>query len=125
MTTEEKPDFFDRESAKLNDRDDITFFKPPPWAIHFNNDAQKEVGKLEFDDNGDLHFSGDADEAAKVFFTAVVKCNNQRFDDLSTLAKLGLEVVEDFLPNVANCALQDYGRLNDFMILAKKEFPDG
>lgn len=40
------------------------------------------------------------------------------------LAKMGYEVVKDFLPNVAHCALQDYGRLNDFMIKATEEFGD-
>ncbi len=44
--------------------------------------------------------------------------------DYADLAKTGYEVVLDFMPNVANCALQDYGRLNDFMIAAAKEFPD-
>lgn len=40
------------------------------------------------------------------------------------LAKMGYEVVKDFLPNVAQCALQDYGRLNDFMMKATEEFGD-
>jgi len=41
-------------------------------------------------------------------------------DQLKRLIKIGKEVVEDFLPNIGNCALQDYGRLNDFMIEAEK-----
>jgi len=93
-----------------------------PDLITFQNDKNEEIGKLSFDDNGDLHFTGNADEAAKVFFTAVVKLNNKRFDDLSTMGKMGYEVVQDFLPNVGQCALQDYGRLNDFMIMASKEY---
>lgn len=96
-----------------------------PWGIHFTNKKGKGVGKLEFDDNGDLHFSGDADEAAKIFFTTVVKLNNQHFDDLFTLLKMGVEVVDDFLPNIGQCALQDYGRLNNFMVMARKEIDDG
>lgn len=32
----------------------------------------------------------------------------------------GLEVVDDFLPNIGRCALQDYGRLNDFCIKARR-----
>ena len=40
------------------------------------------------------------------------------------LAKMGYEVVKDFLPNVAHCALQDYGRLNEFMIKATESFGD-
>ncbi len=31
--------------------------------------------------------------------------------------KMGLEVVEDFMPNIGQCALQDYGRLNDFYMV--------
>jgi hypothetical protein len=34
------------------------------------------------------------------------------------------EVVEDFLPNIGNCALQDYGRLNTAMIASKKRLKD-
>jgi len=121
---EEKPDFFERESVKLKDRDTQTFLIADslPWGIHFTNDKGKKVGKLEFDKEGDLHFSGDADEAAKVFFTAVVQLNNKYVDETNQLAKLGLEVVEDFLPNVGTCVLQDYGRLNDFMMQAKAKF---
>ena len=40
--------------------------------------------------------------------------------ELRALVKLGQRVVEDFLPNVGVCALQDYGALNDFMIQASK-----
>ena len=108
--------------ADGKDEDRLAFFDPPDWAINFTNDAGKDVGKLEFDKEGDLHFSGNADEAAKIFFTAVVKLNNQHVDDIRAMGKMGYEVVQDFLPNVGQCALQDYGRLNDFMILASKEF---
>ena len=104
---------------------DMKFALPEPWCVQFTNDDQKEVGKLEFDKEGDLHFSGDADEAAKIFFRCVIEKNNQHVDDIRSIAQMGLEVVEDFLPNVGQCALQDYGRLNDFMILATKEFSDG
>lgn len=38
----------------------------------------------------------------------------------SKLIKKLTEVVEDFLPNIGKCALQDYGRLNDAMIESKK-----
>lgn len=31
----------------------------------------------------------------------------------------GVEVVEDFLPNIGKCVLQDYGRLNEFLIESK------
>ena len=96
----------------------------PDWTIVFNNKENEEVGKLEFDKNGDLHFKGNTTEAAKIFFTCVVECNNQHVDDIRSMGKMGYEVVKDFLPNVGQCALQDYGRLNDFMILASEEYGD-
>ena len=96
---------------------------PIPWGIHFQGD-HGEVGKLEFDENGELTFSGNANESAQIFFDTVVKNNNQAITDERSLAKMGYEVVKDFLPNVGQCALQDYGRLNDFMIMATGEFGD-
>lgn len=105
----------------------ISLLQETPWEMHFMNADGKAAGCLKFDDNGDLHFSGDTDVAAKAFFTAVVKLNNQRFDDLYSLMKMGHDVVQDFLPNVGQCALQDYGRLNNFLIMAREEIgdPDG
>jgi hypothetical protein len=102
-----------------------TYFmaNPPDWGIHFQGD-HGEVGKLEFDKDGDLHFTGNADEAAKIFFRTVIEKNNKHVDDVRSLAKMGYEVVKDFLPNIGQCALQDYGRLNDFMIMATEEFGD-
>jgi len=97
----------------------------PEWNITFHDDKNKEIGRLEFDKEGDLHFKGNATESAKVFFTAVVSLNNQHVDDIRSMGKMGYEVVQDFLPNVAQCALQDYGRLNDFMIMAAKEYDGG
>jgi len=35
---------------------------------------------------------------------------------LKEMVAKGKRVVEDFLPNIANCALQNYGELNEFMI---------
>jgi hypothetical protein len=35
---------------------------------------------------------------------------------LRKLVAKGVAVVEDFMPNIGNCALQDYGRLNEFLI---------
>lgn len=96
---------------------------PQPWGIHFQGD-NGEVGKLEFDEHGELHFSGNATEAAKIFFDTVIKNNSQALDDERSLAKMGYEVVQDFLPNVGTCVLQDYGRLNDFMMQAAGEFDD-
>lgn len=36
--------------------------------------------------------------------------------ELKALVRKGRRVVDDFLPNIANCALQRYDELNDFMI---------
>jgi hypothetical protein len=94
---------------------------PEQWGIHFQGD-KGEVGKLEFNKHGELHFSGKATESAEVFFTAVIRTNNQEMENMRELAKLGYAVVKDFMPNVGQCALQDYGALNDFMMKAKEEF---
>ena len=100
----------------------LAFFEPPDWAINFTGDSGKDVGKLEFDKNGDLHFKGNATEAAKIFFRCVIEQNNQHVDDIRSMGRMGYDVVQDFLPNIGKCALQDYGRLNDFMIMAAKEY---
>ena len=39
---------------------------------------------------------------------------------LRDLVLMGEKVVEDFMPNIGRCALQDYGRLNEFLIEAAK-----
>ena len=44
----------------------------------------------------------------------------ERIEELEKLVLMGLEVVADFLPNIGSCALQDYGRLNQFLIAADK-----
>ncbi len=45
-------------------------------------------------------------------------------EEMRELAKQGYEVVKDFLPNIGQCALQDYGRLNEFMMAAAEKFGD-
>lgn len=39
-------------------------------------------------------------------------------EQLERLVKMGEAVVEDFLPNIGRCVLQDYGRMNDFLMEA-------
>ena len=95
-----------------------------PWNIVFNNEVGDEVGRLGYDSQGQLEFKGETDRSAEIFFTAVIRSNNQEMEDMRELAKQGWEVVNDFLPNVSKCALQDYGRLNDFMIKAGAEFDE-
>jgi len=41
--------------------------------------------------------------------------------ELRELLQMGLEVVEDFMPNIGNCVLQDYGRVNEFLMKSKEE----
>lgn len=96
-----------------------------PWGIKFHNEVGDEVGHLSFDSQGQLQFEGETDRSAEIFFTAVVRANNQEMEDMRELAKQGWEVVNDFLPNVSKCALQNYGALNDFMIKAGAHFDDG
>jgi len=46
------------------------------------------------------------------------------YSELKRLRKLvvqGNAVVNDFLPNVGHCVLQDFGRLNTFLIDSEKE----
>ena len=125
-------DFFEREGKKLKDRDElyheekpITFTaKPEKWGIYFNGENGEPVGRLEFDSHGALDFTGNATQAAEIFFGCVVEQNSEVLNDMRELAKLGYAVVKDFLPNVSECALQDYGALNDFMIKAKEKFGD-
>ena len=95
---------------------------PADWNIVFNSEVGDEVGRLTFDSQGQLEFKGEVDRSAEVFFNCVIRTNNQTLEDMRELAKLGWEVVNDFLPNVSKCALQNYGALNDFMIKAGAEF---
>lgn len=129
----DKPDFFEREGEKLKERDELKIHEfpaqplvmtMPDWCIVFNSEVGDRVGELSFDSQGQLEFEGETDRSAEIFFKCVVRANNQELEDMRELAKLGYAVVQDFLPNVANCALQDYGALNDFMIKAKEEFGD-
>lgn len=50
---------------------------------------------------------------------------HEDYEDLKKILAMGVEVVEDFLPNVAQCALQDYGRLNQFMIDSEAALKEG
>lgn len=41
-------------------------------------------------------------------------------EHLRALVLQGLAVVDDFLPNIGQCVLQDYGRLNEFCMEARR-----
>lgn len=44
--------------------------------------------------------------------------------ELRALLQMGVEVVEDFMPNIGHCVLQDYGRVNEFLLQSKEELGD-
>lgn len=46
--------------------------------------------------------------------------HEEELNKLRRLVKQGEAVVEDFMPNIARCVIQDFGRLNEFLIEAKK-----
>ena len=50
------------------------------------------------------------------------KCREYKakVERLERLVKMGEAVVEDFLPNIGHCVLQDYGRMNDFLMEASE-----
>lgn len=45
---------------------------------------------------------------------------SKREQELEETLRQGIAVVEDFMPNIGHCALQDYGRLNAFLINSKR-----
>ena len=50
------------------------------------------------------------------------RCTLEReVDRLRELVALGLAVADDFMPNIGRCVLQDIGRLNTFLIQARRE----
>ena len=62
---------------------------------------------------------GDDHEALVEFSKLQIEVAN-----LKLLVKMGERVVNDFLPNIGNCTLQDYTELNDFLGETAK-IPDG
>jgi hypothetical protein len=74
--------------------------------------------------DGDVQIWTDrTDDEVRLMYTDD-KGDDYDVEKMIELAKQGYEVVKDFLPNVAHCALQDYGRLNEFMIKATESFGD-
>ena len=58
------------------------------------------------------------DEIARL--SDALEAKDKRIAELESLVKMGDAVVMDFMPNIGRCALQDYGRLNEFLIKAAK-----
>lgn len=48
-----------------------------------------------------------------------------KIHELTNMVAKGKRVVDDFLPNIANCALQNYGELNEFMIESEQLAGEG
>ena len=44
----------------------------------------------------------------------------ERLKSTAELIQMLVDVINDFLPNIGNCALQDYGRLNTALIESEK-----
>ena len=73
---------------------------------------------------GDVQIWTDrTDDEVRLMYTDD-KGDDYDVEKMIELAKMGYEVVKDFLPNVGQCALQDYDRLNEFMIKATENFGD-
>ena len=48
--------------------------------------------------------------------SAEPEASKERIAELEALGRKLTEVVEDFMPNIGKCVLQDYGRLNEALI---------
>ena len=68
----------------------------------------RKVAKTESDE-GEYGITGHIDWMAA-----------DEIERLTALVKTGEDVVLDFMPNIGQCALQDYGRLNHFLMDADK-----
>lgn len=48
------------------------------------------------------------------------RCLQCEIETLRKLVVKGLDVVNDFMPNIKSCVLQDYGRMNTFTVDAEE-----
>ncbi len=106
------------------DSAEVMTITPMKFKIQFNDKKGNEIGRLEENDDGELIFNGKITESADIFMQAVVQANSRRIRELRDLVKMGHEVVEDFMPNIGQCVLQDYGRMNAFLVSVTDEFND-
>lgn len=56
------------------------------------------------------------DKEARAALLAHIAAKDAEVARLRKLVQTGLAVVKDFMPNIGKCVLQDYGRLNEFLI---------
>ena len=60
---------------------------PQPFEITFQTEVS-HVGKLKFDNEGQLFFEGQASQSARIFFEQVVKLHNKELDRLDELESM-------------------------------------
>lgn len=58
---------------------------PQPFAVSFYHEVLGLVGELSYDNEGQLDFTGNVTESAKVFFEQVCKVNNHELDQVDRL----------------------------------------
>ena len=68
-----------------------------------------------YDRHGITHPDRPLDDSTFSVARAICKIEKQR-DDLLKACHLLIGTVDDFLPNIGNCVLQDYERLNQGLI---------
>lgn len=69
----------------------------PAWAINFTNEDGEPVGRLSFDDDGELTFKGDADASGKLFFGVVINTNSEKLKELNDKLALAKTVAKQLL----------------------------
>lgn len=52
---------------------------------------------------------------SKADIAAELAARDREIDRLRKIVKMGQAVVEDFMPNIGKCVLQDFARLNTFL----------
>ncbi len=68
------------------------------WPLGSNHESiafyrnSTEIGRLTFEDDGTLIFTGDVDNSAHVLFDEVVRINNQKIKNMDEIAHIVQEV---------------------------------
>lgn len=68
------------EALNYMTEDELVILQQPPWGITFSNEDGREVGKLFFNKDGTLDFTGEATPAAHIFFTAFISQINAEWE---------------------------------------------
>lgn len=80
-------------------------------------EAKAEIERLELNMCSGLINSHSDCCAARL--RRVIRDRDAEIERLRNLVLKGAEVVQDFMPNIGRCALQDYERLNTFIVEAE------